>query len=90
VSFSTPSTSDHYEIRFQSLSHDGRAFTFPCDEDGNVPLDTLSDRARQNYSSRVQVSISAAMRFLSSGRTVRSICWPKSGSSMPISFSNNA
>ena len=38
-----------YEIRFQSLFHEGRALTFPCDEHGSVPLDDLSDRARANY-----------------------------------------
>lgn len=38
-----------YELRFQSLFHEGRALTFPCDAGGHVPLDTLSDRARENY-----------------------------------------
>lgn len=38
-----------YELRFQSLFHEGRALTFPCDAKGRVPIDTLSDRARQNY-----------------------------------------
>ncbi|HEY9237972.1 MAG TPA: hypothetical protein VIP10_03945 [Burkholderiaceae bacterium] len=38
-----------YEIRFQSLFHEGRALSFPCDEQGQVALDTLSDRARDNY-----------------------------------------
>lgn len=38
-----------YEIRFQSLSHPGRALCFPCDAQGHVPMDALSDRARDNY-----------------------------------------
>ncbi len=38
-----------YELRFQSLFHEGRALTFPCDAKGRVPIDALSDRARQNY-----------------------------------------
>ena len=39
----------NYEIRFQSLFHEGRALCFPCDENGHVALDALSDRARDNY-----------------------------------------
>ncbi len=38
-----------YELRFQSLFHEGRALTFPCDATGRVQIDTLSERARQNY-----------------------------------------
>ncbi len=38
-----------FQIRFQSLFHDGRAMAFPCDSQGRVPLDALSDRARHNY-----------------------------------------
>ena len=38
-----------YEIRFQSLFRPGRALTFPCDAQGRVQLDSLSDRARDNY-----------------------------------------
>jgi len=38
-----------YEIRFQSLFHEGRALCFPCDEEGRVAMDSLSDRARDNY-----------------------------------------
>jgi hypothetical protein len=40
---------DAYELRFQSLFNEGRALTFPCDAQGHVELDALSDRARQNY-----------------------------------------
>jgi hypothetical protein len=38
-----------YEIRFQSLFSDGRALSFPCDAQGHVDLDGLSERARGNY-----------------------------------------
>lgn len=38
-----------YEIRFQSLFNTGRALSFPCDAQGRVQLDSLSDRARDNY-----------------------------------------
>lgn len=38
-----------YEIRFQSLFNEGRGLTFPCDAEGHVQLDALSDTARHNY-----------------------------------------
>ena len=38
-----------YEIRFQSLFNEGRALCFPCDEQGHVAMDSLSERARANY-----------------------------------------
>ncbi len=37
-----------HEIRFQSL-YRGHGLCFPCDEQGRVELDSLSDRARANY-----------------------------------------
>ncbi|HKX95524.1 MAG TPA: hypothetical protein VJM48_12545 [Methylibium sp.] len=40
---------DGYELRFQSLFNEGRALVFPCDAEGHVPLDALSDTARRNY-----------------------------------------
>jgi len=42
-----PSTG--YEIRYQPLSGRGPELAFPCDAQGKVPLDALSDRARNNY-----------------------------------------
>lgn len=42
-------SSSSHEIRFQSLFHEGRALSFPCDEQGRVTLDALSERARDNY-----------------------------------------
>ena len=38
-----------YELRFQSLFNEGRALAFPCDADGRVDMDALSERARHNY-----------------------------------------
>jgi len=38
-----------YVLRFQSLFNEGRAFAFPCDAKGQVDLDALSERARNNY-----------------------------------------
>jgi hypothetical protein len=38
-----------FELRFQSLFKAGRALAFPCDRDGRVDLDGLSERARDNY-----------------------------------------
>lgn len=38
-----------FELRFQSLFHEGRALAFPCDSEGHVDLDLLSERARGNY-----------------------------------------
>lgn len=37
------------ELRFQSLFHEGRALSFPCDAAGVVDLDALSLRARDNF-----------------------------------------
>lgn len=36
-----------FEIRFQSLFHSGRALSFPCDAEGRVRVDALSERARR-------------------------------------------
>ncbi|HEX6703771.1 MAG TPA: hypothetical protein VF169_03340 [Albitalea sp.] len=38
-----------YELRFQSLFDEGRGYAFPCDAQGHVDMDALSDRARLNY-----------------------------------------
>jgi hypothetical protein len=38
-----------FVLRFESLFDAGRAFAFPCDAQGRVDLDGLSERARQNY-----------------------------------------
>lgn len=38
-----------FELRFQSLFAPGHAYAFPCDRQGRVELDALSDRARDCY-----------------------------------------
>ena len=38
-----------FELRFQSLFHEGRAYTFPCDEEGHVDIDPLGRTERLNY-----------------------------------------
>ncbi len=40
---------ERYELRFHSLFDPGRSFCFPCDPQGHVDLDALSERARNNY-----------------------------------------
>jgi hypothetical protein len=39
----------NFLLRFRSLFHDGRGYSFPCDARGLVEMDRLSDRARTNY-----------------------------------------
>ncbi|HXD06614.1 MAG TPA: hypothetical protein VN680_11220 [Burkholderiaceae bacterium] len=48
VDRSTTSRSSH-QLYFASLFHPGRALCFPCDRSGEVQLDGLSERARNNY-----------------------------------------
>jgi len=38
-----------YELSFRSLLCNGRGYAFPCDATGNVDIDALSSKARQNY-----------------------------------------
>ena len=38
-----------FELRFQSLFDEGRGLAFPCDDLGEVDIDMLPDRARNNY-----------------------------------------
>jgi hypothetical protein len=38
-----------FEVRFADLMHKGRELVFPCDARGCVDLDTLSERAREDY-----------------------------------------
>jgi len=38
-----------YALRFESLFNPGRALVFPCDAQGRVEMDSLSERARHNY-----------------------------------------
>lgn len=45
---STPVVADFF-LRFGSLFDEGRALAFPCDAEGRVLLDAMSERARANY-----------------------------------------
>lgn len=38
-----------YQVRYQSLFHEGRALCFPCDPQGHVDMDALSPSAIRNY-----------------------------------------
>ena len=38
-----------FVLRFESLFDPGRGLAFPCDAQGRVTLDDLSERARRNY-----------------------------------------
>ena len=38
-----------YELRYTGLFNRGRGFAFPCDVQGHVDIDRLSDHARVNY-----------------------------------------
>jgi hypothetical protein len=39
----------HYELHYARLLGVGRSFVFPCDAAGNVEVDSLTERARENY-----------------------------------------
>lgn len=43
-----PASTD-FELCFRSLFNSGRGYSFPCDGQGHVNLDELSDTARNNY-----------------------------------------
>ena len=40
---------ESFLLCFSSLVDGGRGYVFPCDRAGAVPLDALSERARNNY-----------------------------------------
>jgi len=42
-------TTCHYEARFVSLFNGGRGVSFPCDAQGCVAMEHMTERARQNY-----------------------------------------
>lgn len=45
----TQTVSTEFNLRFRSLFNHGRGFAFPCDAQGRVDMDLLSERARNNY-----------------------------------------
>lgn len=38
-----------FQLRYRSLFDSGRGYSFPCDAEGHVDLDGLSERGRENY-----------------------------------------
>ena len=42
-------SSSTFEIWFASLFNEGRGLVFPCDEEGRVQIDSLSEHGRSNY-----------------------------------------
>lgn len=46
---SLSSQNETFELRFQSLFDEGRGLAFDCDAGGQVNIDALSERARNNY-----------------------------------------
>lgn len=38
-----------YELTFEPIAAEGCGYAFPCDDRGRVDLDTLSERARNDY-----------------------------------------
>ena len=43
------SSANPHQLCFRSLFHSGRGYAFPCDPQGQVDLDNMSERARNNY-----------------------------------------
>ena len=43
------SNGNQFELYYQSLFDSGRGYAFPCDARGQVDVDRLSERARNNY-----------------------------------------
>jgi len=44
-----PNHATQYELRYTSLFKAGRGFAFPCNPQGCVDLDELSQQCRDNY-----------------------------------------
>jgi hypothetical protein len=47
--FTSASAGTDYLLRFRSIFDEGRGLAFPCDRHGRVNMDSLSDRALNNY-----------------------------------------
>ncbi|MGR4869762.1 hypothetical protein ACIPRI_12945 [Variovorax sp. LARHSF232] len=45
----TRTTCAAFELRFEALYAGHRGYAFPCDAEGHVDMDALSERALQNY-----------------------------------------
>ena len=44
-----PPGAGHCELRFAGLFNRGRGSAFPCDAQGHVDIDELTERGRENY-----------------------------------------
>ena len=44
-----PAGTTHYELRYAGLFDRGRGYAFPCDPQGRVDMDAMTERARANY-----------------------------------------
>jgi hypothetical protein len=49
IESSSSSSASNYQLCFKSLFETGRGFAFPCDPRGEVDLDRMSEKARNNY-----------------------------------------
>lgn len=49
MSTTVPLDPRSFQVRFVSLYSQGRAQLFPCDAQGRVDMDALTQRARDNY-----------------------------------------
>lgn len=45
----TESIAHEFRLCFRSLFNEGRGYAFPCDPEGCVDLDHMSETARNNY-----------------------------------------
>lgn len=45
----TSHTAHHFELRFRSLFNEGYGYSFPCDAQGRVDMDSLGERLLNNY-----------------------------------------
>ena len=48
-SLAVAATQTRYELRFTDLFNRGHGYAFPCDAQGHVDIDELTDRGRTNY-----------------------------------------
>jgi hypothetical protein len=44
-----PADTTRYELRFAGLFDRGRGYVFPCDPQGTVDMNAMTERARANY-----------------------------------------
>jgi len=69
-----------YELRFDHLLKPGRGYAFPCNADGLVDINALSDRARDNYLyARTLIGREMAMPIVRASSTSCDTAVPHSG-----------